>query len=444
MASPALGQMRARLTMKVSRDENVLDDGGETPGDELKMGVGSRCNSKASISPGGTARRYRRRSDDSPADPGPRRRRSGGETPIRFLRKRLESRKGTDSPKDDAGRSADSPLKRVLRPTISQTGRNVDEGSGSPRRIVARKSSSEAPRDSPLVANQALLPAGTNLPTKPNKRILPEDLDVESTRGVLSSVKVALRRHRRTSLEIDFEEDTAVASLESLHLKGNARDEQGKTDRGDHHARSWMRNVRRSSAGDSLDPSEYDKGDSLDAADVPPDRRRDEGDYESPAGTARSLKIALRRFGRSSQKGDLGAAGPSGSLGSSEFTLGRSARKATKPTGPARIGRAELEKHNVVRKPGTGESDAWIVVRGLVYDISGYIAEHPGGPSLLTGLAGTDATEDFEDAHGGCSVAKNRLDELYIGAYEENGSHQGRSKPRSSFMNTLKALGLSK
>ncbi len=47
----------------------------------------------------------------------------------------------------------------------------------------------------------------------------------------------------------------------------------------------------------------------------------------------------------------------------------------------------KLEKHNT-------PEDAWIVVKGYVFDISRYIGSHPGGTVILEGL-GQDATELF-------------------------------------------------
>ncbi|KAJ8679441.1 hypothetical protein QAD02_015228 [Eretmocerus hayati] len=53
---------------------------------------------------------------------------------------------------------------------------------------------------------------------------------------------------------------------------------------------------------------------------------------------------------------------------------------------------AELAKHNK-------ESDAWISIRGMVFNITRYLSFHPGGiPELMKG-AGKDATKLFDDVH---------------------------------------------
>jgi hypothetical protein len=43
----------------------------------------------------------------------------------------------------------------------------------------------------------------------------------------------------------------------------------------------------------------------------------------------------------------------------------------------------------------TEKDDCWVVIRGKVYDVSSWLASHPGGPSILLKLAGGDATDMF-------------------------------------------------
>ncbi|KAF4949072.1 hypothetical protein FGADI_9146 [Fusarium gaditjirri] len=42
--------------------------------------------------------------------------------------------------------------------------------------------------------------------------------------------------------------------------------------------------------------------------------------------------------------------------------------------------------------------DAWLIIHGQVYDVTKYLADHPGGADALTEAAGTDASEDFDNA----------------------------------------------
>ncbi|CAE8618249.1 unnamed protein product [Polarella glacialis] len=55
------------------------------------------------------------------------------------------------------------------------------------------------------------------------------------------------------------------------------------------------------------------------------------------------------------------------------------------------VSQAELEQH------GTS-GDTWIAVHGLVYDVSKFIPEHPGGGQVVQDCGGKDASEEFEDA----------------------------------------------
>lgn len=52
----------------------------------------------------------------------------------------------------------------------------------------------------------------------------------------------------------------------------------------------------------------------------------------------------------------------------------------------------EVARHNTA-------SDCWVVLKGVVYDLTAFAKEHPGGSELVTDLAGTDGTVDFLDAH---------------------------------------------
>lgn len=52
----------------------------------------------------------------------------------------------------------------------------------------------------------------------------------------------------------------------------------------------------------------------------------------------------------------------------------------------------EVAKHNT-------KGDLWVVVKGVVMDLSDWLEEHPGGPQAIMNFMGRDATEEFEMLH---------------------------------------------
>jgi len=52
----------------------------------------------------------------------------------------------------------------------------------------------------------------------------------------------------------------------------------------------------------------------------------------------------------------------------------------------------EVAKHNK-------KDDLWVVVKGVVLDLTNWLDEHPGGPQAIMNFMGRDATEEFEMLH---------------------------------------------
>lgn len=67
----------------------------------------------------------------------------------------------------------------------------------------------------------------------------------------------------------------------------------------------------------------------------------------------------------------------------------------------------EVQKHNKA-------NDVWIVLHNKVYDITKYLEYHPGGSAILIEVAGTDATEAFEE-NGHSDEAREELEKYHIG-----------------------------
>ena len=75
----------------------------------------------------------------------------------------------------------------------------------------------------------------------------------------------------------------------------------------------------------------------------------------------------------------------------------------------------EVKAHNITK----GENKSlWTVIHDKVYDITEFLAEHPGGEEILIENAGIDSTENFEDV-GHSSDAREMLDEYVIGELHE-------------------------
>ncbi|KAL3938199.1 MAG: hypothetical protein SGBAC_006840 [Bacillariaceae sp.] len=58
---------------------------------------------------------------------------------------------------------------------------------------------------------------------------------------------------------------------------------------------------------------------------------------------------------------------------------------------------SEIKKHNK-------EYDAWIVLRGKVYNIGPYLAYHPGGIDIMRSVLGKDGTAVFDKYHRWVSI----------------------------------------
>ncbi|KAL4874415.1 cytochrome b5-like heme/steroid binding domain-containing protein [Aspergillus karnatakaensis] len=46
------------------------------------------------------------------------------------------------------------------------------------------------------------------------------------------------------------------------------------------------------------------------------------------------------------------------------------------------------------------DGDLWLAIDGVVYDLTRFSDEHPGGTKILVGVAGTDASKKFRKYHG--------------------------------------------
>ncbi|KAK1633319.1 cytochrome b2 [Colletotrichum phormii] len=77
----------------------------------------------------------------------------------------------------------------------------------------------------------------------------------------------------------------------------------------------------------------------------------------------------------------------------------------------ATISVTDLSKHNT-------KSDCWIAVHSKVWDITDFINEHPGGPSVLLKCAGSNVTKIFDEVHAP-DILEELPDEKFIGILKD-------------------------
>ncbi|TYZ68826.1 hypothetical protein PybrP1_011950 [[Pythium] brassicae (nom. inval.)] len=69
-------------------------------------------------------------------------------------------------------------------------------------------------------------------------------------------------------------------------------------------------------------------------------------------------------------------------------------------------------------KAHNSASDCWMIIsedgERRVYDVTGFLDDHPGGPEIMIDLAGQDATAEFEDI-GHSNDARAQLKLLLVG-----------------------------
>lgn len=69
----------------------------------------------------------------------------------------------------------------------------------------------------------------------------------------------------------------------------------------------------------------------------------------------------------------------------------------------------------MVKQHGSS-SNCWTIVNKSVYDLTGWISKHPGGPGVIQGMCGIDSSAAFNGKHNGSPTAKASLASYRIGA----------------------------
>lgn len=80
----------------------------------------------------------------------------------------------------------------------------------------------------------------------------------------------------------------------------------------------------------------------------------------------------------------------------------------TEPTTPGTYAMAEVVTHN-------SAASCWSVIDGNVYDLTQWIAKHPGGERAILGLCGVDGTAAFHGQHDDAKRQADMLATMKIG-----------------------------
>lgn len=64
---------------------------------------------------------------------------------------------------------------------------------------------------------------------------------------------------------------------------------------------------------------------------------------------------------------------------------------------------------------GKNDNNCLVAVSDSVYNLSDWIAKHPGGPDKIRSICGTDATTAFTKQHGSSEKAQAALERYKIG-----------------------------
>ena len=78
------------------------------------------------------------------------------------------------------------------------------------------------------------------------------------------------------------------------------------------------------------------------------------------------------------------------------------------PTTGTGITMADVAQHSTL-------DDCWSAVNGNAYDLTSWIAQHPGGEQVIVQMCGVDGTDGFDAQHGGQGKPERELASLLVG-----------------------------
>ncbi|RDA84426.1 hypothetical protein CP532_2148 [Ophiocordyceps camponoti-leonardi (nom. inval.)] len=69
---------------------------------------------------------------------------------------------------------------------------------------------------------------------------------------------------------------------------------------------------------------------------------------------------------------------------------------------------AQVAKHN-------SRESCWVILYGIVYDVTDFLSSHPGGANIILKLGGRDATEEYDPVHPPGTLEENLRPEARLG-----------------------------
>lgn len=94
------------------------------------------------------------------------------------------------------------------------------------------------------------------------------------------------------------------------------------------------------------------------------------------------------------------------------------------------VSASELARH------GTSD-DAWVSYNGEVYDITSFMAAHPGGPQIVESYLGSDVGVAMTEEHRHSEAAFELLERYHVGSLEGEGRTHSKRRGRAAFLSSL-------
>lgn len=141
-----------------------------------------------------------------------------------------------------------------------------------------------------------------------------------------------------------------------------------------------------------------------------------------------ALTVVVGHSGATAVWGDQKAAASASKAQTLDAALASAPDRGTSQPGPGATASGTQKKPNATAASGrsTGHTLAeagshhtnascWVAIEGKVYDLTTWISRHPGGPEVIRGICGTDASSAFANQHGGQRDPARELATFAIG-----------------------------